>query len=97
VSSMAKRFQTVRLSREFDVRGVGVGLGSGFAFFAEFLKAKGNGAPEFAFGFRPRGAGGDAGWEVGRVGGVACAGFFDDNEIFFHGECGAFFDATPTE
>jgi hypothetical protein len=76
----------MRLGREFDVGEVGVGFGSGFAFFAEFLEAEGDGAAEVVFAFRPRGAGGDVGGEVGRVGGVACAGFFDDDEIFFHGE-----------
>ena len=82
---------------EFDVRGVSVGLGGGFAFFAEFLKSEGNGASEIVFDLAARGTGGDAGGEIGRVGGVACAGFFDDDEIFFHVECDVFFDATRTE
>jgi hypothetical protein len=76
----------VHLSGEFDVRRVGVGLGSGFAFFPEFLEAEGDGAAEIVFDFAARGTGGDAGRKIGGVGGVACAGFFDDDEIFFHGE-----------
>jgi hypothetical protein len=63
-----------------------VGLRGRFAFFAEFLEAEGNGAAEVVFDFAARGTSGDAGGEVGRVGGVACAGFFDDDEIFFHSE-----------
>ncbi len=84
--AIAETIQTVRLSRKFNVGGVSVGFGGGFAFFAEFLKTEGDGPTKVVFHFATRGTGGDAGGQIGRVGGVARAGFFDDDEIFFHGE-----------
>ncbi len=71
-------------SGEFDVSGKSVGFGEDFAALAEVLEMVGDGVAEFLLDFRTGPAGGDAAGKIRGVGGVAFAGFFDDDQVLFH-------------
>ena len=61
-----------------------MGFGEEFAALAEGFEVQGEGVAEFLFDFRMSPARDDAARQVRTVGSVAGAGFFDDDEIFFH-------------
>jgi len=70
--------------REFDEGGEGMGFRENFATLAEILEMAGHGVMDFLLDFGASPASGDAPGQVGTVGGVARAGFFNDDQIFFH-------------
>ena len=70
--------------REFDEGGEGAGFGEEFAELAERFEVNGEGVADSLLDFAAGPAGSDAARQVRRVGSVAGAGFFDDDEIFFH-------------
>jgi hypothetical protein len=71
-------------SREFDVGREGMGFRENFAALAEILEMAGDGVMDFLFNFGASPASGDAPRQIGSVGGVARAGFFNDDQVFFH-------------
>jgi hypothetical protein len=61
-----------------------VGLRGDFAALAEVLELEGDGVADLLFDFTAGPAGDNATGEIGGVGGVAAAGFFDNDKILFH-------------
>jgi len=61
-----------------------VGFGEEFAALAEGFEVEDQGVAKFPFDFRAGPARDDTTGEIRGIGGVAGAGFFDDDEIFFH-------------
>lgn len=82
--SLQKHFE-LGLAGKLDVRGVGVGRGEYFAALAELLEVMDEEPVEVAFGFMAAVAISNATGHVWRIGEIAGTGFFDNDEIFFHG------------
>ena len=71
-------------SRQFDVGREAMGFRQDFAALAEILEMAGDGAMDFSFDLGTSPSRGDAPGQVGRIGGVARSGFFNDDQIFLH-------------
>jgi hypothetical protein len=61
-----------------------MGFREDFAALVEVLELEREGVADFLFDFGAGSGANDAAGQIGGVGGVSGAGFFDDDEIFFH-------------